>query len=286
MRTSPLHRLFRRDASDLNPAIRLAKGEEIPEEDYQRLKRAGVARKNRKRPFAPSVVAALLSISESMDRGRGVLRSLKDRLRGAETRPEREMIILSIREELETVKDRLADQNLVPVLEEIRLILDRLDPDDADPAEVMEAAKMIARIIEQVAGTLTPLETQERETAPEFTFENLAASIDQAPYLSRPVVYPDVHDLAAALRGEVPPPVQKRSSQAFEPIADRRQEAEKGLADPDPVLSLFGEDTAVAMERHAALASLGRKGLQDHGRYPSLALRSLGEFDVGDLVAV
>lgn len=293
---SLLRRLLNRDPAELDTALRLARGEQVGDEELRPLQRAGILRRRRgsKRPrLIPALLAPLLALEESIaGSGRRLLLALQARLRGSETADERESILEALYEELEAQRQRLREEpgpdaeSLIPVLREIRSTLESLDPQQADPALVMAAAGLAAELIELIGRGLAPRRRPrvERPELPKASPAQLAALLPPAPTLPRLLKVPAPIELAAALRGERPPQAQSQAPQALPKQSDRREEVSEALSSPDVISALYRDiDRSGAFERHAALAVLGRRALSEASVELGDQMQMIGEVRVSEL---
>jgi hypothetical protein len=281
-----LRRLFRRQPQDLETALRLAHGQEVDPAELESLKKAGIVRGSGRRPLSPNMLAALLYLERLLDKT-GILLALKNLLVEARSTEQRQEIIESLTEELRSLKSGVeGDIDLLPLLEEVKESLSSLQPDEADPALVMEAVALVAEIIELIAKSLTPTKSKpQAPKLPQATVADWAAALDRVPQLSGPLALPSALQLGQALLGDRPPISAPSRAPSWSQGPDRRDEAQLALVAEDPAESLFsGDDRQAAMERHAALASLGRQGLKESGHYPSLTMRSFTAVAAGDLI--
>ena len=277
--------LARRGEHDLRALAAVIRGEPLDPDRVDTLRRAGLLRAG-ERPRVPAkIVAPVLALESALGlRGDGPLGQLLGLLKGAAGPSERDMLLGAMADQLAEHLDELGAGKPLPARAELRQVLDdlkatigRLDPAQADPAYVTRVSELCARVIEQLAGTLTVRRARRHaRPLPVLDVSTLAAAARGLTVtVCAPLRVPSPAALARALTGTAPLPAAtaRRDQLTAAPGRHRKDTITAALATADPLNALYAaQDPQEALRRHATLLSLGADGLASAGWRPSSQL--------------
>lgn len=277
--------LARRGEDDLRALARVARGEQIPEDRADSLRRAGLLRAGPRQALPAALIAPVLALEAALGlRGGGTIVELVKLLQGAETADQRDLLLDALRDQLEEHlaaldadgAHKLDVEALRPALDDLAQTVERLKLGGCDPAQATAVAQLCAKLIERLAGTIQPRRRARRRQAPEVVVDHipdadrprlLADAVYDMQFASpRLITVPSEQALARALLGAEAIPAASRRIEHLDaaPQKDRRREVLDALTGADINTALYhGAGIEEAFLRHLTLIGLGPAQLRD-----------------------